>query len=334
MLPLYIVSDLMYQYFEGVKESKNGTHFLAKCVLCGDSKKSKSKKRFNLDFNRGSPIYHCFNCGKSGSFLELYSELKGLSINDSKKELFLYNPGYLIQRLSNRKKEKVIKEIQYVNHNYIKDKCISMDDKQDGYIYKQYLLVLNGFYEERKIPREYKLFICIEGDYKNRIIIPIYDRYGDIIYFQGRSIPGSNILPKYKNPTIEKSHIILNKHIFDKEKYIIVTEGIIDALMIGNQGTTCLGVSIIDIFIEKLKNLTNKGIIIALDNDEDGIKFLNKILNSSKYCRELKYFLMPGKYKDLNEFVVKNGFDKNSLYDFILSNSYPEYKTRVLLKMR
>jgi len=49
MLDLQIVSDFVYENFERVSSSKNGTHFLARCLLCGDSKKSKSKRRFNLD---------------------------------------------------------------------------------------------------------------------------------------------------------------------------------------------------------------------------------------------------------------------------------------------
>jgi hypothetical protein len=44
------VTEFVYDNLDKVKVSKNGTHFNSRCPICGDSKKSLSKKRFHLQF--------------------------------------------------------------------------------------------------------------------------------------------------------------------------------------------------------------------------------------------------------------------------------------------
>lgn len=335
MLDLQVVDDFIYEFFALVTVSKNGTHFHARCLLCGDSQKSQTKKRFHLDFNNGNPIYHCFNCMKSGSFLELYMMIKGIDISQARKELFKYNPDYLIQKLSNRKKEKIVKEISTENHNYILDYSVSDMFPQPGVMGKKYLKLLNDFRESRKLSKEYELLYAFDGDYKGRIIIPIYDENKDIIYFQARRSPGSDLDPKYKNPTIAKGSIIHNKHKFDRKKPIVVVEGLLDAMTIGLQGTTCLGAEISDNLMKEIINLTDEYVIVAPDNDKAGIELMKKFMIGkerkgrrlnippSKYAKKVKYFLFPRKFKeckDINMYSVKYGF--SDVFSFIVDNSY------------
>ena len=334
MLSLEIVSEFMYEYFEGIKESKNGNHFHARCPLCGDSKKSLSKKRFHLDYNGGNPGFHCFNCGECGSFLELYSTIKGITINQAKKELFTFDPDYLTRHLSQKKKKKIIKEIGYEYHDYILDDCITLNTKPEGYQQLQYKKLLGNYYNTRKIPKTFKIFIAYKGYYKNRYIIPVYDEHKNIVYFQARRIH-EEMLQKYANPTLTKGNIILNKHKFNKDKYIIITEGLIDAFMVeNNQGTSCLGSSITEHFIEQIYPLTDKGVIVVMDNDKTGKNELIKLLNSTnKYKRKLKYFLLPNKYKckDINEVLIK--YNIKDIYSMVMENSFSYEKTEVLLKL-
>lgn len=340
MIDLDRVSEFVYENFQKVSVSKNGNHWLCRCPLCGDSKKSKSKKRFNLDYNGGNPIFHCWNCGESGSFLEIYSIIKGISIDDAKKELFEYNSDSLIQRLSKRKRKKVIKEINYETHNWIMDDCITLTSLVNGMLFIKYYEALEDFYETRKIDIRYNLGISYKGDYKGRIIIPIYDKNKDIVYFQARRVPGSDVFPKYRNPTLEKGEIIHNKNLFNKDKYIIVVEGLIDAFNIGNQGTACLGSYITEDFIKKLLQLTDKGIIIVFDNDEAGYNSLLKFIEGdkknppNKYNKKVKYFLFPKKYSlcdDINS--IRVNYNNVNFYNIIVKNSCSYYNTYTNLKL-
>lgn len=331
MITLEFVHTFVYENLSKVTVSKSGTHFHTRCPLCGDSKKSQIKKRFHIDYNNSQPFFHCFNCEESGSFLELYSKIKCISIADAKKQLFKYDPGYLIQQLSPKKKEKIIEEIQYESHNYILKDCVGVHSATLGFVESKYKQLLMKFINDRKIPLENPIFIAYKGEYKNRIIIPIYEN-GDIVYFQGRALDDVPYDKKYKNPTLQKGTIILNKDKFDRSKYIIATEGLIDAFMVKNQGTSCLGAYVNEWFINCLLSLTDKGVILALDNDEPGRTSIKKILKEEKWSHKVLYFFMPKKYKnvkDLNELCINT--DVEDVYTFVVENIYDKFNAQVII---
>jgi hypothetical protein len=314
----------MLQYFEQTKVSNNGTHFLARCLLCGDSKKNPYKKRFNLNWNNGVPGWHCWNCGRHGNFIEIYSIVKGLNYDDAKKELFyIWKDNEEVKKEYKRKSKKVDnpltkKEINYDNFDWIREKSFSIYDEDNRYV-----LELRKFYKSRKIPTNYILYICYEGKYRNRIIIPIFNENREIIYFQARRIPNTGLKPKYDNPVSPKELIILNKHKFDRKKSIIVCEGLIDAFMIGYQGTSCLGKEISEELIKELLKLTDEYVIIALDNDAEAYKALAKLFRKNRYAKKVKYFLYPSKYKNNNDInnIVKSENEGIDMYNLITLNS-------------
>lgn len=348
MIDLQIVDEFVYENFELVSVSKSGTHWHTRCLLCGDSKKNTRKKRFHLDYNDGNPIWHCWNCGQSGSFLQLYSTVKAVSIEEAKRDLYKFNPERLKTQLSTTKCKVKKEERNAETFNWIRKQSIGKNDKCSGIVCEKYKEVLLKFINDRKIPSTYDIRICINGDYKGRIIVPVVDRNDDIVYFQARRLPGSGIIPKYKNPSVEKG-IILNEHNFEKSKYIIITEGLIDAFMIGNQGTTCLGSSISDDFLYNIFCYTNKGVIIAFDNpfiDEQGIKSLTKFMigytggrkrkkkDPSKYAKRVLYFIPPPEhrrqFKDINNIRVECNIE--NMYEYVVKNSHDFLYTYTTLK--
>jgi hypothetical protein len=328
-MDLQLVTQFMMQHFEQTVVSNNGTHFLARCLLCGDSEKNQYKKRFNLDWNDGVPGWHCWNCGRHGNFIEIYSIVKGISYDDAKKEIFKYDKKSIKRQMNEykkRPKEQNKKEIDYDDFNWIKKKCYSIPKyipEELGYMENQYLARLANFIETRKIPSKYKIYICHSGKYKGRIIIPIFNEINRIIYFQARRIPNTDIEPKYDNPVAPKELCILNKHLFDRNKSIIVHEGLIDAFMVGDQGTSCLGKEISEELIKILLNLTDKDVIIALDNDSEAYKALAKFMKKNKYAHQVKYFLYPmefERYDDINN-IVRSNEQQLDVYELIIKNS-------------
>ena len=330
MIDLQIVADFAHQNLEKVTTQKGGTHFHARCPLCGDSKKSQSKKRFHLDWNNGNPGYHCFNCNATGNFIKLYSLLKGISEEEVRREIFKYNSDYIKKKLTS---EPIVENMPsgVQSYNYILNSCVT--ENTESILLEYWKRIISNFRNERKIPEQYKLYYCFDGRYKNRIIVPVF-KENDIIYFQARRVPGTKLEPKYLNPSTEKQIIIHNEENFDKDKFIIITEGLIDAFMIGDQGTSCLGKEISEDFLSKLFELTDKGIIIALDNDSDGMKALDIFIEKNAYKQRCRYFLMPEKYKyckDINDVKTKHNIE--NLYEFIVNGSYSFVKTYLKVKM-
>ena len=329
-VPLDKVSNLMYEYFQNVKVSSNGTRFNAKCALCGDSKTNPRKRRFYLDYKNGDPLWYCHNCGRSGGFISLYCELKTVSRKEAIKEIFDFDKGTISSILTPKKQEENHTSSDIPNHDYILDDSIGIDTVPDGIIQTMAQKRLRQFREDRHVPSNFPMYIAYKGDYKNRIIIPII-KDNHIIYFQARTL--TDQMPKYMNPEAEKEQIILNEENFDRDKYIVITEGILDAYSVGNQGTTMFGAHLNKEFIRKLQLYTNKGLIVCFDNDERGNEELNKIVEE-KYAHPLNFFIMPYKYKeikDINALSVSKNI--SNIYDFIVDNSYGYFKTKVKLHM-
>jgi len=338
MLTLEFVTDYVLSNFEKVKITKNGTHFLARCRICGDSAKSLSKKRFNLDWNNGRPIWHCFNCSESGSFLDLYAHLEGISKAHAYKILFehdvsQYDSDNIRKKYAVERAEEMRENPETFEFHDILSDCLGPGDNAGSYITQKFQNYLLYFYKFRNIPEDIKLYVAYKGDYKGRVIIPIYDENNNLVYFQGRAISES-MDPKYKNPELPKT-VVYNVGNFDRDKYIIVTEGLLDAFMIPNQGTTCLGGSVSDDFIKELLQYTDKGIILVYDNDKPGVKSLLKFMKESKFANSVFYFLFPDKYqqvKDLNELV---GMAKiGDLYSLIVDHKLSRVATETKLRFR
>lgn len=314
MLDLEFVRSFVHENFSHVSVSRNGTHFNFRCPFCGDSEKSKRKKRFHLQYNNDeSTFFNCFNCPATGTFYDLYAHMEGISSSDAYKKLRKFDCETVKKSLVQKStyKEKTIDYTKHDNFNdFLKNNCLSLESIPTSYYQSKLIEYLKFFKESRQITTE--LFVCHSGIFEKRIIIPIIEN-GVCVYFQGRRILETQY-PKYLNPSVEKENVILNIRHFNPEKFIIVTEGILDADAIGYQGTTCLGASIDDIFLSELYKYTNKGIILALDNDKAGQDQIQKIFKESKFNKKLLYFTLDTE-KDLNEFKVN--FPDVDVYKYV-----------------
>ena len=309
----------------------NPHHWHARCPICGDSKKSRLKKRFHLDWNNGEPLFQCFNCGESGNFFKLYSILEGISYDEAVRTLTGFNPSTIKNSLFNK---KIVPTVEVVDDAYedlsyhLKD--FISDTADSSLAAKMFSYLITEFRVLRKIPETFKLYYAINGKFNGRIIIPIFKDH-KLIYFQGRGREG--MIPKYLNPNIKKMNIIFNEEHIDDDRYVIITEGILDALSVGNNGTCILGKSITDSFLRRCMKLSRRGLILALDHDQAGHDATLSYLNNGTYSNDLRYFIMPKKYakiKDLNNLAVITDIN---IYDFVVQHSYNKLEALVKLKL-
>ena len=326
-----ILDDIGSDYFE----INNG--FKVKCFICGDSQKSNRIKRLKITPYKDNWVGYCWNGGcecKGMTIYSMYAQVKGISFSQAKK--FINDGVYDIEKIKDRLQTKRT-EVQTQQNNTdidIPDECLSITAQPQDRFQERYLTALKDFVTSRQIPNKYKCFVAYSGKYKGRIIVPVFIK-NKLMYFQGRSI-FDNIDPKYLNPVIDKTGIILNSDSFDRNRNIIVTEGIIDAWMVeGNQGTSCLGAYFSDDLIQKLLRLTDKSVILCFDNpliDKSGHDEIMKFMKDSVYKNKVKYFIPENnKYKDLNEIKV-NTPDIN-VYDYVVGNSNALYSTATKLKL-
>jgi hypothetical protein len=319
-----------------IKDNK----IITRCPICGDSQKTQKKKRLRISPYNNTWMCYCWNGGcevKGLNFYSFYSLATGLSYSEAKTFIDnnTYNSSLLKKKLKKpKKKEKQSVSIEYNKEFDIdfKNECITLDDKPNGILQDRLYNALQQFIKDRYIP-DYKLYVAFDGKYKGRIIIPIIIN-NKIVYYQGRAV--TDIEPKYLNPEIEKESIISNSDKFNKEKSIILTEGIIDSWMIeDNQGTTFLGSHVNDCFLEKLFKMTDKDVIIVWDNlliDKAAQEEIENFFDNSIYKKRVKYFLPSLKnFKDLNDLKILK--PSLNMYDYVIKNSYSYYNTVIKLKL-
>lgn len=319
------------QWLDLPKIDHKKNHIEARCPFCGDSKTKLKVRRLHIDFYPpyNTYVFKCFRCGESGNIFRLYSYVHNCTYEQAKQILSSkkYDPEEAKNRVQGSKidagKDNNIEVDKDIDLDF-ENECFSLSYIPKSNYEKNIVKKLHEFKTERKIPDSFPLYIAHSGRYKGRIIIPIYIN-NKMVYFQGRAIY-EEIYPKYLNPETEKSKIILNIDNFDPDKYIIITEGIIDAYMVENNQGTCVIGGYVDMhFINNLLPYTNKGVIIALDNpkiDNNSYSTLKKLVyeNINRYKEKINFFIMPKEYdaKDLNDLV--KDYNINNIYDFVVNN--------------
>ncbi len=115
--------------------------------------------------------------------------------------------------------------------------------------------------------------------FTQRLMIPIYDLYGRVVAFGGRSLGDEQ--PKYKNsretPLFDKSHILYGLHSardsIRKERRAIVCEGYMDVLQLWQGGipyaVACLGTALTVHHLRRLASLTPR-VYLIFDGDRAG----------------------------------------------------------------
>ena len=121
-----------------------------------------------------------------------------------------------------------------------------------------------------------KIGFCQSGKYSGRVIIPSYDKYGELNYFISRSYVNHRM--KYLNPVTSKEDIIFNEDKIDWNKNLFLVEGVFDSLFIPNS-IPMLGKIMSDKLWEVIYKKLSKKIFIVLDSDawNDAIKLYKKL---------------------------------------------------------
>jgi hypothetical protein len=269
-----------------------------RCNVCGDSKTNSFKRRGYFLFNK-HPTYICHNCNVSIPVEKWLKEYFFSEYQSYLRECILENPVNLKEYERNLKqeleKEEAIQRIQKLE--YEQEQVIHFVNilKGSGDLFDNAI----KYCIERHIPENVwkKWFIAVDGSYKDRLVIPFYDSKNKIYYYQARALKEQE--PKYLNRLLDRDKAIYNIDFIDIKNPVIVTEGIIDSLMIENS-VAVLGTAFTNSVKQKLEPLK---CYYLLDGDEAGRIASKKMLNHGKYV-----FLW-------NKFLKDNGLGERKKWD-------------------
>ena len=337
-LDYIILEKYLIQATNAIKGSVSSRYRINfRCNICGDSATKRHVKRGFLLFNTKDPTnkYWVYKCQRPQCDANAgWSAQRWLKHTDP----FLYNCYINEVKALNRGDENADAISAKLNKIRLeKEKDLEADalrkkvaEEKDVKFFKP-INSKGKLFEDartycikRKIPESIwsKFFVATDRRYKNRLIIPFFNKSKEILYWQGRHLYGEE--PKYLNRMVDKSNAIYNLDNIDETKPVVVLEGPIDSMFVENAIAT-LGLELNEKMQRKIDTLDA---YYLFDNDEAGQTKSRKYLKNNKYVFLWKSFLkdyeLPGNIKDINEVILQLGIDNFKFIDLkkYFTNSY------------
>lgn len=119
----------------------------------------------------------------------------------------------------------------------------------------------------------------IVGDFAYRIIIPIYDKSGKMVSYQGRFIGTDKDIPRYKNLSLEKSLVDPKSILYNENNAegntVFVVEGFFNCIRWQHNAVASLGTSFTETQVQALAQY--KRVVILYDSEEGAQKKAKKL---------------------------------------------------------
>lgn len=265
------------------------------CPHCAEKHGDKELQKYNLECNFF--VFHCWKCASEDD-----DEMHG--------SVFKLIKLYGNEQLYKNYKECVIslKESKLYNIDFANDFKVDLSQidevklpngfrpfKEDRFYPPQAMEYIQKRGITWDIIHEYNLgFTTYSEDDKiasNRIIIPSYNKFGELNYWTGRDFTNNPKRQRYYNPKTERKSLIFNEEKIQWDADINIVEGPFDHLVVPNS-IPLLGKALnkdYKLFWELLTK-ANANINIFLDGDAyDTVIETYKALNHGRLYNKIRY---------------------------------------------
>lgn len=362
------IVDVVSKY---VTLTRRGLNFWACCPFHNEKTPSFSVKQ-------DGQFFKCFGCGESGNVFTFIMKMENVDFPTS-VEILAKNAGLELptdtenEEMKKRKHERdrVYAVLKATTEFYHKNLLKNPESEQAKYLKERGLsremiekfqigasLNFDSLPEHlRKLGFTAKEMMSAgvvgTGDdnriydfYGKRLIFPIFNSFGDVVAYSGRSVTPSPEHTKYKNTpqtiVFNKSEILFGynfardlkkEHMLDT---LVIVEGHIDVIACHQVGITntigCMGTALTTLHAKKIKQLVDN-VILCLDGDNAGNMATYKAIDVLKQVGLNVRVVRLVAAKDPDEFIKKFGKDNflevltNSIdcVDFVLTDSAKKY---------
>jgi DNA primase len=278
-----------------------GLHYQSKgqisfnCPVCDDD-----RNKYNLEINYISGVYKCWSCGDTENTHGTLNKLFNKYGNKSHKKLYgVLRPESIVIKNKTTKKLTLPE-----NFTKFSESNPIYPIRRQAYNY----LTSRGINDD--IIKKYNIGFCDKGTHSGRIVVPSYDKKGNLNYYVARSWDTKTKF-KYKNPEAEKDKIIFNERLINWNEDIYLVEGVFDGFFLDNS-IPMLGKHMSDLLFEKIYDKSNGNIIIALDGDAfNNALRLYRQLNGGRLYDKIKIVKLPEDKDvcdlrgDINEYYIE-----------------------------
>lgn len=271
-------------------------------------------------------VYRCWKTDKRGSLVSLVMFVDKCSFEEAVELLEgSDNLAQLEQKIEAMFEHKSYEEPVQILENGISlpPMTFPISSLEDSDFYKSECEI---YLYHRKLSPE-GLMVCTGGDYRNRIVIPYYDKNGKLIYFNARLLRKNDKLPKYMGPDksigIGKSDVVYFKQWPSKGSKVYLVEGEFDSMSIVASGLSSCALGGKEIYENQMAYLRDYTLVVSLDNDKSGKNATPKMCGmlKSRGFNNIGYIRPPTKYKDWNEMLVDIG--PSCLQNYLLGFEKP-----------
>ena len=267
------------------------------CPVCDDG-----RDKHNLEVNYIDNVYKCWSCGDSEGTHGPLGRIFDKYGNKKQKKLYeVFKPETVVKREKKKKKLRLPE-----GFTLFKDSSTVYPVRRQAMNY----LKSRGITDE--MIERFGIGFCDKGDHAGRIVIPSYDKKGELNYYIARSWnPMSRA--KYKNPEAEKDKIIFWENLIDWKKDVYLVEGAFDGLFLNNP-IPMLGKHMSELLFETIYRNAKGNIVICLDADawQNAVKLYHE-LNGGELWGRIKLIKLP----DEKDIADLRGEIKDEYYHII-----------------
>ncbi len=290
------------------------------CPICGDSQTHASKARGYLFPSGDRLVYMCHNCNTPvrtlhGLLMQVDPNLAGQYKTDIFIEGKRERPAAVLPAMA-LTKSSIHPSLQKIStlpqthfaKKYVQDRQIPSD--------KHYLLYFTDAFKAFCNKVDPLTFEEIVED-EPRLVIPLFDKDGNVNGYQGRSFDPFHQLKYMTVLTHESNPKLFGLERLDPNMQTIVFEGPIDALFIDNSIATCGGR--LDTGLQE-HGISPDRCVVVYDNEPRSIftvRKMRKAIDSGyKVC-----FWPQNVAGDVNQMIL-DGVTRQEIREIILANSY------------
>lgn len=268
-----LVLGLLHTVLGKSKPSTKGNHAFH-CPFC---KHHKPK----LEIDPSSGFYHCWTCEPATKGRNLVYLLKKLSASREQiAEMRSYFPDGK-NEIQDKTYEVVVLPKEFVP--------LSKPSTNLSYRQAKAYVAKRGISDIDIL--KYNIGYCENGKYRNSIIIPSYNKSGQLNYFISRSFE-KDPARKYNAPSCNKNELIGLEYYINWKVPVILCEGIFDAIALKRNAIPLFGKTIPKSLMLKLVENDVKTVYLALDKDalKEALNYSHQLLNLGKdvYLIELQ----------------------------------------------
>ena len=253
----------------GTSKHTSNSNYAFTCPKCKQlNQLHQYKKKLEIDII--SQRFNCWICGFKGKSLS--SLYKSLKLDTSNLEKFV--------TINQKEIVTTLPQISLPSEFKL---MIDVPNKK----FKQYL-------DKRGIDEidwyKYQIGYCETGYFKNRIIVPSFDTYGNVNNFTARTILDDKFTWNYLKPKgVDEDNIINFEILINWNKPVILCEGSFDAITIGDNAVPLFGKNISSKLLENLLRESVEKIYICLD--KDALKSSIRIIQNLRSFGKNIYFV-------------------------------------------